>query len=98
MFTKQFLFGIALFLILGLSLVGLGGVASAQTTTDSLGTTTTGTDTGTMDTTGVDNTAPGAPNTGAGGNATTNILLLVTSAALAAIGVGYVYRTSLNVR
>ena len=37
-------------------------------------------------------TTPGVPNTGAGGNAGLNLLLLSSSALLAAAGAGYLYR------
>jgi hypothetical protein len=116
MFTKSFQIAIALFLVLGLSVVSFGAAALAQTTdgyTDTTTNGTTGTDTtdttgttDTMDTSGTTGTTdtsttgttPGVPNTGLGGNATTNILLLVISAAVALAGVGYISRTSLGVR
>jgi hypothetical protein len=99
MFTKSFQIAIALFLVLGLA-VSFSGVVLAQTTYDTSGATTTNTmdTTGTTDSMDSSGTAPGVPNTGLGGNATSNILLLVISAIVTLAGVGYVYRTSLGVR
>ena len=71
---------------------GLTGIAAAQTSTD-LNATDTGT---TIDNTGTDTTPldqiPGAPNTGAGGDAAINIAVLSLSALIAAGGLAYIAR------
>jgi hypothetical protein len=64
--------------------------ALTGTTTDG----TAGTD-GTSTTTSV---TPGVPNTGAGGTAQTNLLVLLTSAAVAVAGASYMLRGSVRVR
>lgn len=69
---------------LALSAVLLGApLAFAQTTTGS----TTYTTTGSASTTA--STTPGVPNTGAGGDAAQNLLLLGISAAVALAGIAY---------
>ena len=73
--------GIALTAI---ALLTSGAVASAQTT----GSTTT---TGTTDTSG-SVTTPGTPNTGAGGDATTNWAILAVTGVVVLGGVAYLMR------
>lgn len=68
------------------ALIAAAPIAFAQTT----GTGTTDmSGTGTMDTTSATGTAPGVPNTGAGGDAATNALVLAIAGVVALGGVGY---------
>ena len=68
---------------------GTTGTSGTTGTTATSGTTgTSGTTTGT----GTTGTTPGAPNTGAGGNAATNIALLVASALAVLAGGTYLAR------
>jgi len=60
-------------------LMTTGAVASAQTSTTTIGATTTGSV-----------TTPGVPNTGMGGDATTNWLILATSGIVVLAGIGYI--------
>jgi uncharacterized protein HemX len=70
---------------IGSALLLTSGVAYAQTSS----TTSSGSTTTTTDTTG---TTPTAPNTGAGGDSANNMAVLVTSALVAAAGLGYLAR------
>lgn len=79
---------------------GLGSAhsAHAQTTTQAgpvvpAAVTAASTTGGVMNTTGAAAVTPGAPNTGAGGNATLNIALLIGSGLLAISGAAYLGRT-----
>lgn len=73
----------ALALVLALG----AGAAHAQTTSTSTGTTT-----GTYPT-GTTSATPGTPNTGAGGNAADNALMLVSTGAVALLGATYLLRS-----
>jgi ABC-type transport system substrate-binding protein len=89
--TAQLLSGAALLVVLLFS----GGTAFAQTATSTGGTGTGSTDTSGTGTGGTGTTVtPGTPNTGAGGDATTNALILVASALAVALGGMYLARST----
>ena len=68
------------------ALVGLAPFAFAQTTGSS-------TDTGYTTTSATSSTTPGTPNTGAGGDAATNAVVLTLSGLVAVAGLAFLART-----
>lgn len=94
--SKKFLVISVFSLILGLSLfagnVNAQTIDGAATTTNSGMTDTSG---GAVDLTAT-TTSPGVPNTGVGGNATLNLLVLLVSATIGIVGVSYLYRKQMR--
>lgn len=77
------------------SALTMGSTAFAQTASTSA--TTGASTTTTTNTTGTSATTPTAPNTGAGGNAADNYLVLGASALVAAAGAAYLARSKKTV-
>jgi hypothetical protein len=102
--SKRFLAMLTFVLVFSVALLGAAGV-NAQTTDGltgtSTGTSTSGTMNGTTDdtTTGTTNaTTPGVPDTGLGGTAAVNVMVLIVSALVATLGARYYARHSAALR
>ncbi len=95
--TKKLLASIATAALLLGAPVAFAQTASTTTTgTGVTASTTSSGTTGTTDTTGTSATTPGAPNTGEGGDATTNMLLLAVSGLVVIAGGAYLARRAVT--